>query len=171
MTKAKQSEQNQAIESLRETLKPGDTVYTILRSVSRSGMSRVIDLVSIKDGDTFHLGFLAAKAMDDKYDREREGIKVGGCGMDMGFHIVYNLARTLFRDQYVCTGEDCTANDHSNAYSRNRQGQCAVCRAELGSSEYTRLNIHHQVKVCSEKCGTGEWKHSDAGYALKQRWL
>lgn len=33
MTKTQQSAQNEAIESLRETLKPGTTVYTVLRSV------------------------------------------------------------------------------------------------------------------------------------------
>ena len=44
MTKQQQSERDEYIAKLRETLKPGDTVYTVIRSVSRSGMSRVIDV-------------------------------------------------------------------------------------------------------------------------------
>ena len=45
MTKAQMAERDEAIANLREILKPGDTVYTILRHVSKSGMSRVIDAV------------------------------------------------------------------------------------------------------------------------------
>jgi hypothetical protein len=41
---AKQAEQADAVAELHKLLKPGDTVYTILRHVSSSGMSRVIDL-------------------------------------------------------------------------------------------------------------------------------
>jgi hypothetical protein len=29
------------------------------------------------------------------------GIKVGGCGMDMGFHVIYNISKTLFNDGYA----------------------------------------------------------------------
>lgn len=42
MTKARKQEQTEAIAKLREWLKPGDTVYTILEHVSSSGMSRSI---------------------------------------------------------------------------------------------------------------------------------
>ena len=38
-------ERQDAIERLRSMLAPGDSVYTILRHVSRSGMSRSISLV------------------------------------------------------------------------------------------------------------------------------
>lgn len=41
----KAQERQQAIERLREILKPGDTVYTIIRHVSRSGMQRSIQLL------------------------------------------------------------------------------------------------------------------------------
>lgn len=44
MTKQQQSERDEFIAKLRETLKPGDTLHTVLRSVSRSGMQRVIDV-------------------------------------------------------------------------------------------------------------------------------
>lgn len=95
-------ERTEAIEQLREVLKPGDRVYTILRHVSRSGMSRSISLVIVAttsdgcDKSPWEISHLAARAMGDKLDRERGGIKISGAGMDMGFALVYNLGRTLW---------------------------------------------------------------------------
>lgn len=101
MSKASKSEQAEAIARLREWIKPSDTVYTILRSVSRSGMSRVISLIvfSKEDNRPLHISWNAAKAMEWGHDDKKEGLKVSGCGMDMGFHAVYTLSRVLFRDQ------------------------------------------------------------------------
>src|SRR5690348_13201489 len=92
MTK-KQSDRLEAIQSLRQTLKPGDTVYTVLRSVSRSGMSRDIDLYVIQDSELRWISRIAARAMDATFNEKKDCIKVGGCGMDMGFDLVYNLSR------------------------------------------------------------------------------
>ena len=116
MTKLKQSERDASIASLRETLKPGDTVYTILRHVSRSGMQRVIDLIVMTPEGPRSITFDAARAMDDKIDRDRWGIKASGCGMDMGFNLVYNLSRTLFdaNHPFVCIGDKCPSNDRAN---------------------------------------------------------
>jgi len=46
---AKQMKEAEAIVHLRSMLKPGDTVYTVLRHVSRSGMTRGIDCYVIAD--------------------------------------------------------------------------------------------------------------------------
>ncbi len=97
MTKAQKQEQENARTELRGMLKPGQKVYCILRSCSRSGMSRVIDLQIVDaDGDMRHIGRLAAVAGGDKYDHSRNGIKIGGCGMDMGFELVYNLGKYVW---------------------------------------------------------------------------
>jgi len=95
----KEKEKQEAIAKLRKWLKPGDTVYTILRHVSKSGMSREIGVVILKGkGETvdLHPNFLIATACGDKLNTRGDGIKVSGCGMDMGFHLVYNLGRVLF---------------------------------------------------------------------------
>jgi hypothetical protein len=101
-TTTKKQERTEAIETLRGMLKPGDTVYTILRHVSRSGMSRSISLVIVSDDDPrpFEISYLAARAMGDKIDQERGGIKISGAGMDMGFALVYNLGRTLWPEGF-----------------------------------------------------------------------
>lgn len=107
-------EQTAAQDRLRTWLKPGDTVHCILRSVSRSGMSRVIDLVKITPGGTSALGYNAALAMDYRFDSDRQGIKISGCGMDMGFELVYQLGHCLWPTGYTCYGEKCRSNDHTN---------------------------------------------------------
>jgi hypothetical protein len=110
---ARASERDEARERLA-FLKPGDRVYCILRHRSASGMLRVIQLLALVDGDRRYLGYNAAVLMDDRYDRDREGIRVSGAGMDMGFHLVYNLGATLWPDGFPCAGECCPSNDHTN---------------------------------------------------------
>ena len=50
MTKKDQSAREASIKHLRKMLKPGATVYTILKHRSRSGMMRVIDVVVQRRG-------------------------------------------------------------------------------------------------------------------------
>jgi hypothetical protein len=94
MTKAQQADTLAAQEELREILSPGDVVGVIQRHVSRSGMLRHLSLYAGERNITH----LAGRAMADPA-RDIHGhwvLKVGGCGMDMHFATVYNLARTLF---------------------------------------------------------------------------
>ena len=104
LTKIQQTTRDEAKARLLEVVKPGDTVRCILRHVSVSGMSRVIDLIIISStGEVSHIGYNAAEALGWGYDRKREGVRVAGCGMDMGFHLVYSLAYVLFNDGYALT--------------------------------------------------------------------
>jgi len=89
-------EQKEAIERLREILNVGDTVYTILRHVSRSGMLRAISVITVKNNDIIDLTYLVSKALGWKRNKRHEGINVNGCGMDMGFHLVYTLSSVLY---------------------------------------------------------------------------
>lgn len=92
----KQNQQN-AINTLLEILRPNDVIYTNLRYCSRSGMSRSISLHYIDEEKNMRdISGLAAKAMKDKIDEKHGGIKIGGCGMDMGFALVYNLGCYLW---------------------------------------------------------------------------
>lgn len=94
------SERASALHKLRGMLPPGSTVYTVLRHVSRSGMSRRIDVYSIaidaSSGEP-HMHYLSgyvATALG--YQRHDSGaLVVGGCGMDMGYSVVHNLSYAL----------------------------------------------------------------------------
>jgi len=116
---AKKAVRQEAIDRLKVWIKPGDTVFTQMKHCSRSGMQRTIQIIkpAINDRtgeiDMIYLGYNVAQALDMRYDRDREGVKIGGCGMDMGFALVYDLSRTLF-SEFECIGEGCPANDHFN---------------------------------------------------------
>lgn len=131
----------EAREELRKRLHPGQEILCVLRHVSRSGMQRVIDLKILEEGELRGIGWTAARALGDRYDTKREGIVVGGCGMDMGFHLVYSLASVIWRDGFDCINPGnrdrhmmhCPSSDHSNR----------------------EHNAHHR----------------DGGYALRSRWV
>ena len=109
MTKKMQSAAIESAQTLRNLLKPGDTAKTILRSVSRSGMMRRISLVIARDNEVIDISWDAAQAMGEPTKQrgawvQVAGIVMPGCGMDMGFALVYNLSRTLFPDGFEVTG-------------------------------------------------------------------
>lgn len=96
MTKARAAEMKEAQTRLREILRPGNTVLTTVKHVSQSGMLRVIDAHVIKRGKPIWLSSLIARALDMPLDKRDRGVRVGGCGMDMGFALVYDLSFHLW---------------------------------------------------------------------------
>lgn len=128
---------------LRGMFPIGSTVHTVLRHVSQSGLTRAISVVRVENGQVYDASYLVARALGMKLDLNWSGIKVGGVGMDMGYHLVYSLSRALYADGFPCTGHDhgekrCPSNDHFNESTPN----------------YVESRIH-----------------SDPGYALKHRWI
>ena len=89
-------EKSESRQTLLELLKPGDTVYTMLKHVSRSGMMRHIQLKIVRDQDICDITYHAACVLGDSIAKDG-GIRVSGCGMDMGFALVYDLGMTLRR--------------------------------------------------------------------------
>ncbi len=94
------TERDDSIVVLREWLHPGDTVFTILRHVSNSGMHRSITLVKIEvqDGrpEPLFLDYHAVRAMGWRFDKHHDGVIIAGSGLDMGSHLVSILSATLF---------------------------------------------------------------------------
>lgn len=109
----KQQERQDAIEQLRTLCPPGTTVYTILRSVSRSGMRRIISPVIIKDNEVYHLTGLVADVLGRS--TKDGGIVENGAGMDMGFHLVYSLSRALYAQSNLARP------DRDGGYSLNQR--------------------------------------------------
>lgn len=109
LTKAEGKRRRQAYvcKELRKLVRPGDTVYCILRHVSGSGMSRRISFAvakkdrgpnAYKEGRPYirDISNLVADAIDSRQHDRDGSLIVGGCGMDMGFHVVYSLGCALW---------------------------------------------------------------------------
>ena len=87
----------EATKRLLELLPKADhRVKCVLRHVSRSGMSRRIDFYAVVDGDLVYLTQSIAWVLDMSMKTDSQGLTVGGCGMDMGFHVVNNLSMALY---------------------------------------------------------------------------
>lgn len=155
----KAADRADAITKLRALFPPGSTVYTVLRRVARSGMSRHISVVAHDTDGPSDVTWLVARALDVRMDRDTGGLKVSGCGMDMGFHVAYNMSRCLYSAGYGCLGEGngygtrCPSNDHSN-----------------GDRDYTPHGHRKPIHDPNDPGALTHW-HQDGGYALRHRWL
>jgi hypothetical protein len=167
MTKAQQAERDDAIAKLRAMLNPGDTVYTILEHVSRSGMSRDIRVVlmTCEDGRPvdLHPNYLVAKAIGER--QKGDAIVMGGCGMDMGFHLVYSLGRVLFPDGFAPSDIAVRNSLYVNVNIGRGKNAGPLTKAEVDAL------VAKGWKFTRGRNGdTSGWDH-EGGYALKQRWL
>ena len=94
------AEKKDAIEYLKKNLKKGDTLFTIVTKVAPSGMSRRIKVLDIKDGNPSYWSYYVSKALGYKL-KDDGSLLVQGCGMDMGFHLIYTLSSKLYEDGYA----------------------------------------------------------------------
>jgi len=113
LKKHMKKETQQHLYNLKEIVKAGDTVYTVLQSVSSNGMSRRIKVI-INDGERVRdISYLVAKALEYRYNSKYESLVVGGCGMDMGHHVVYSLASALgYTTNGAQLGDNCYGLNH-----------------------------------------------------------
>lgn len=97
--KTKSAEREEAIAYLKAQLRPGLNLYTCLRSVSSTGMSRTLDLYYVSGDEILRITWSAALVLGWTYDRRTEALRVHGCGLDVGYHTVASLSRILFGDE------------------------------------------------------------------------
>ena len=91
---------------LKKVFPKGATAYTSITKVAPSGMSRhIMVLGSAKKGIVDNLSAYVAELLDCKYKDDTRSVFVGGCGMDMGFHLVYTLSSVLYDDGYAIKQE------------------------------------------------------------------
>jgi hypothetical protein len=96
--KARSIARESSISEMKKWLYPGDTVYCILRHRSASGMSRRISFITFANGRPLFWDGAVANILGIKLTRE-DGLTVRGAGMDMGAHVVGNLAHAMFGDE------------------------------------------------------------------------
>lgn len=88
------------LEYMRSQVRPGDTVYTVLRHVTKSGMTRWIDACIMVNNEPVYISGYVAKIIDATTSREHGGVKMPGVGMDMGFALVYEFSARLFPEGF-----------------------------------------------------------------------
>lgn len=72
------------------------TIYVSVTHVSRSGMSRRIKVLMIDGNRLVNLSYRVSQALGWRYNDRDGSVHVDGCGMDMGFHLVYELSAALY---------------------------------------------------------------------------
>ena len=101
-------------EALRGFFTKGSTVYTVLRHVSPSGMSRDFGIVGITNDprnpgqfNTYHPNYAVACVLGLKHEANgwKDSVRIDECGMNMAFEIVYRLATVLYGDGYALKQE------------------------------------------------------------------
>lgn len=90
-TKLEIKERDESIAYLLSILKPGDTLTTVHRHTSRSGMQREISVVLNDTCLDYHVSRVIKRRIG-----KHDGIVMGGCGMDTGFQLVYLLGCYLW---------------------------------------------------------------------------
>ena len=106
-TATKKEQQNQEREEAKarilDLLNTGaerPTIYTILRKVSSSGMSRQISLKVIKEGVLYDITYSTSKLLGlPLVEGFNRAVRVNGVGMDMGYDLVHSISSVLFHEQ------------------------------------------------------------------------
>jgi hypothetical protein len=96
MNKITKKEIAKTIKDIKKLVKPNDTIYCFNRHTSQSGMMRRISFYVVKKNKLISLDWYIARITSYSHDRNRGGLIVNGCGMDMGFSVVYELGSTLW---------------------------------------------------------------------------
>jgi hypothetical protein len=97
-------EREEAIKALKKLgIKSGAKVYTTIKHVSASGMSRSIACFISRKNEIVKIDWYLNRILGYKFDQNHGGLKIGGCGMDMGFAMVYNLGRALYPKGFKLT--------------------------------------------------------------------
>lgn len=149
----KEMVRQQRIKDMLEWVKPGDTITTILRHTSASGMSREISVAIVKDGAISDVTWIVAEILGRKMGKHL-GIVCTGCGMDMGFELVYNLSRRLFPDGFGIEG-------------KSEDGKVAVRPV---SPVNAAVHVKMGYVFRGRNGDTSGWDN-DGGYALNQKWF
>ena len=115
MAKANKQQVKEARELLQKNVQKDDTIFFVVKRVSNSGMYRHIDFYKFDVKDTFEegenrvrkvwLSSAIAKVLGYSFKEQTQSVGVQGCGMDMGFSVIYNLAHNLFDDGYALKHE------------------------------------------------------------------
>jgi transcriptional accessory protein Tex/SPT6 len=84
-----------AEKKLNELLNRKQEIYSIIRHVSQSGMTRHISFFIIHNNEIWHIDNLISDYLDYRPNKRYDALVVGGCGMDMAFSVVHHLQEQM----------------------------------------------------------------------------
>jgi hypothetical protein len=90
------SEREFIIKSLKDSLLENDTIYTKVISVSKTGMSRAITFMIIRNNRIVDISDLIAKAkISGARLNKYNDCVISGCGLDVGYYAVEYLSQEV----------------------------------------------------------------------------
>ena len=93
-------------------------VYTGLDHVSSSGMTRHISCYVARRNEIINITWHISNVLGYRIAK-RKGLVVGGCGMDMGFSVVYDLSRTLYPKGFKLPKGEYGRNNDTSGYDKD----------------------------------------------------
>jgi hypothetical protein len=103
MTTTTQAARDEAIAELRELLPIGSEVYTVLEHRTGTGTTRWLKVYTVRNGGIRHISHTVSLVTGYPRTAGRDGVKIGGTGMDMGWDLVHTLGVYLHGDGYALT--------------------------------------------------------------------
>lgn len=82
--------------NLKQWIKPGMTIYAVLRGRSHSGLSRTFELYVVFKQEICRITWSVARILALPYDERVEALRIKGCGIDAGREVVERLGQALF---------------------------------------------------------------------------
>lgn len=70
-------------------------IYTIVRGVAKSGMSRRLSFFMVEDGALINITQVIAQCLGYTLNEREWSFRVSGCGMDMIFDTLYRFAKKI----------------------------------------------------------------------------
>ncbi len=117
--KPTKEETQESREFLLKYLSPGTKVYTIVTHVSRSGMMRRIKPFTIINNEPYDLSWQIARLGLFQRKYPNDDLTVYGCGMDMCFHLVYELGRDLYPEGFTLAKGQYGRNKDTSGYDKD----------------------------------------------------
>ena len=83
---------------LMQEINTDQTIFSIIRHVSQSGMTRHIAFFYINNNAPYWITYDIHKMLGYKMNKYHDALVVGGCGMDMAWSVVNNLEGKINED-------------------------------------------------------------------------
>jgi hypothetical protein len=100
-------------------VKVGSTVYTSITTVSSSGMSRHMKVLVCHENRIVDITLAVSKLGIGTFNRDKGTIMVGGCGMDMGFNVVYSMGLRLYPEGFELKKGQYGRNGNKSGFDRD----------------------------------------------------